>query len=99
MLSSIPIKYKQFSNWTIWPIDGIVVDNATPGQSRPACNAHEGMTQPPSELQNKGHTIRCSLMSCSGHHYLGGEGVSYPTAEDTACIFMASLETPTLNGK
>ena len=43
MVLSIPIKYKKFSNRSIWTTDEALTGTITPGQSGPVSDCNEGV--------------------------------------------------------
>ena len=58
-----------FSNKSIWPIDGTLTITTTPGQSKPASNSNEWVLY---TLQST--RTRCSLVSYSGYPFYRVEG-------------------------
>ena len=66
MVSSIPIKYKSFSNISIWSIYGTLTGTTTPVQSG---HSNEWVLHTPLDLQNRSHTIRCCLMSYATYFF------------------------------
>ena len=47
MISNITIKYKRFSNRSIWSIEGILTGTTTLGQSGSGSNDNEGVLHTP----------------------------------------------------
>ena len=61
------IKYEQFSNKSIWSIDGTLTGTTSLGQNKPGSNSNEEISSHFPDLQTGFLTIRYSLMSYPGH--------------------------------
>ena len=69
-VSSIPINYKEFSNISIWPVDGTLTDTTTLSLSGSGSNDNEELTIVSPKCQNWSLTTGCSLLSYLGQKSL-----------------------------